>query len=195
MACILLNLAPIIQKIVKMGRQKAIYEKKDLVILHNAIQDTDETAEIKVIVTRSREKLRNESFVMLFQAVNKAISRDITPSAAKLLLHIMSEANYGNSVLKGQEEIAKELKYSKRNIIRAFAELVQMGILIRNKYMDDKRMSTYTINPFQSWKGSVTERKKHIAENPNQMALAFNNTGKHSNHLSQPPVNTKFLEE
>jgi transcription initiation factor IIE alpha subunit len=88
--------------------------------------------------------------------------------------------------------MALELGYSLRQVERALIELEQMKVIIKSKHREDSRMVVYHINPYQSWKGDIADRKKRIAEhNPNQLKLPM--FGIDEKNQKQLPNNTDFL--
>jgi DNA-binding MarR family transcriptional regulator len=105
------------------------------------------------------------------QGVTLAMTKELAPASAKLLLYLMCSAEYKNVVSKPSSFWAEELSYSKRQIERATKELLNLGILFRERYSEDKRMAVYKLNPLQSWKGTEVDRKKTIREHPDPKQL------------------------
>lgn len=157
----------------KMGKKnKNIISKSEMVAIHDSVTNTMQTAKVTMIVQRDVPKYKGEPFTMMFQAVNKAIARNITPATAKLLLYLCAEVGYGNTVGKGVPAIAKELAYSERQVHRAMKELEELKVVIKTKNEVDNRLTMYHINPTHSWKGTLPDRNKKIAEfNPNQLDI------------------------
>lgn len=141
--------------------------------IQDAITGEMDTAKVTMIVSRDRPKYK-EPFTILFQASTFAIGRDITPSASKLLINLCGCVGYGNIITKGEDELAEHMKYSRRQIDRAFGDLVGYHVLIKSKHPQDKRINVYHLNAQQSWKGDIKERKKRLSEqpkNPNQLDI------------------------
>lgn len=161
--------------------KKQIIRKSEMVAIRNEITNQLETSKVTMIVERDVPKYKNEPFTILFQASTFAVGRDITPSASKLLINLCGCVGYGNLIEKGINELAEHMKYSRRQIERAFKELVDLGVLITSKHPQDRRLNQYYINASQSWKGTVKERTQRISEqknNPNQLNLFGSETPK-----------------
>lgn len=167
-----------------MKNKREIITKSEMMTIKNSITNEMATAKVTMIVQRDKPKFKGEPFTLLFQAVNKAISRNITPATAKLLLYVCSEVNYANMIGKGVPEMAKDLGYSERQVHRAMKELEVLKVVIKSKNVQDGRITMYHLNPLQSWKGAVPERAKKIAEyNPNQIDIF--------GELPKPPAGLK----
>lgn len=162
-----------------MGKQnkRDIIKKSQMVSITNSVTGEMDTAKVSVIVQRDTPKFRKEPFTLMFQAVNEAISRNITPATAKVLLYVCANVGYGNLIEKGTPQMAKELGYSTRQILRAMKELKDMGVILSSQNPSDGRYSVYHLNPMQSWKGKVADRaKKAPLINPSQIDI-FDATG------------------
>lgn len=141
-----------------------------------AIQDTITgemaTAKVTMIVARDVPKYKNEPFTILFQASTYILGRDITPSACKVLITICGCVDYGNKIGKTTQEIADHIKYSKRQVERAYTELEKVNVIYKQKNPIDTRMNDWYVNAYQSWKGTIQDRKKRIQDtNPNQLGM------------------------
>jgi predicted transcriptional regulator len=112
-------------------------------------------------------------FVMLFQAVNVTLSKELSPSSCKVLLYLISLMQYSNHIGCDQQTVAEELNLSLRSVNGAVGELKTRKIIIEYKDPQDKRRNVYLINPLQSWKGSFKERIKVMKENKEQLQLDF----------------------
>lgn len=155
-----------------MATRKAIIKKEQMVSISNNITGEIENAKVTVVVARDVPKFKGEPFTLLFQASTRAISRDIKPATAKLLIHLCAIVDYNNIIPQGVHEMARELGYSERQVIRAIGELVEMKVILKSKHPQDNRVTLYHINPYQSWKGATKERAKKIAEyDKNQLQL------------------------
>jgi AraC-like DNA-binding protein len=157
-----------------MAKKKDIIKKSQMIAIESAITGELETAKVTMIVARDKPKYR-EPFTILFQATTLAMGREITPSASKLLINLCGCVGYGNVIEKGIDELANHMKYSRRQIERAFKELVGYNVVIASKHPQDKRITQYHLNALQSWKGSPNERKTRISKqreiNPNQLDI------------------------
>ena len=157
---------------IMVGKKKDFIRKDNMIAIKNAISGEMETAKVTMIVQRDTPKFKGEPFTMLFQAVTKAIAREIQPATAKLLLYLCAEVGYGNVVQKGIPQMAIDLSYSERQIHRAMNDLIEKRVIIKTPNPSDKRLTMYSINALQSWKGTVSDRKKHLATcNPNQLDM------------------------
>lgn len=154
--------------------KKPLITKNETMLISNSITGEVVSANVKVSVHVSKDvpKLKGEPFTMLFQKLGMVTAKNIKPVTAKLLLYLCACVDYGNVINKGSEQIAEELGYSVRNVQRALVELTDMKIIIQDRNATDRRMSVIYLNPYQSWKGKVLDRKKKIAEyNSNQLEM------------------------
>lgn len=151
------------EKKLKNPKKREIITKSEMMAIKDSVTNEMVTAKVTMIVQRDKPKFKGEPFTLLFQAVNKAISRNITPATAKLLLYVCSEVNYANVIGKGVPQMAEELGYSERQVHRAMKELEVLKVIIKSKNIQDGRITMYHLNPLQSWKGAVPERAKKIA--------------------------------
>jgi len=160
------------KKTTKIPKKREIISKSEMVAIHDSITNEMTTAKVTVMVQKDRPKFKGEPFTLLFQEVNKAVSRNISPATAKLLLYICSEVNYANLIGKGVPQMAEELGYSERQVHRAMKELEDLKVVLKSKNVQDARITMYHLNPLQSWKGAVPERAKKIATyDPKQLDI------------------------
>lgn len=161
-----------------MAKKKIVLRKDEMVMISDNISGLMQSAKVSVIVAPDKPKYKGEPFTLLFQASTRAISRNIKPVTAKMLIHLCAIVDYQNFIPQGKKEMALELGYSIRQVERALLELEDMKVILKSKHPQDSRMISYHINPYQSWKGNPTERNKKIAEyNPNQLEM-FNEVKK-----------------
>lgn len=169
-------------KTVNMGKRKQIIKKEQMVVIQDAITDEMATAKVTMIVSRDTPKYKNEPFTILFQASTWLIGRDTSPSACKVLIALCSCVDYGNKITKTQDELAKHLGYHKRQIERAYKELEESKILHKEKNPVDSRMVDWYVNAYQSWRGTITDRKKRLQKtDPNQLGMFTEDTPKKLN--------------
>lgn len=158
-----------------MGKKDPVITKSEMVLISDTISGAMRAAEVKVSVHVQREaqKFKGEPYTMLFQKLGVLTAKNIQPITAKLLLYLCAVVEYGNQVNKGPEQIALELGFSRRQVERGLKELVEMKIVIKEKNPTDSRMVCIYLNPYQSWKGNVMDRKKKIAaySNPRQLEM------------------------
>jgi predicted transcriptional regulator len=151
--------------------KKDFIKKEQMVAITDSITGEMDTAKITMIVQRDKPKYK-EPFTILFQATTRAMSREISPAASKLLIHISSIVSYGNVVPSTRNEMAEEIGYSARQIDRALAELIKMQVIYVELHPEDRRSKVYYVNALQSWKGEIKDRKKKIATyNSNQLDM------------------------
>ena len=177
--------------------KKALISRSQMGVITNAITNEVESVKMTMIVSKDKPKYFNEPFTLLFQASTRAISRTIKPVTAKMLIHLCSIVEYNNLIPQGKKEMAKDLGYSLRQVERALSELEQMKVIIKSKHVEDSRMVVYQINPYQSWKGDIKDRKKRISEhNPDQLQMPFEIIqSNNKNNQSKLPNNEDFLIE
>jgi DNA-binding MarR family transcriptional regulator len=155
-----------------MKKKKVIISKQQMVTIRSQITGEMEHAKVSVYVEKDIPKYKGEAFTILFQASTFAIGRDISPSASKLLINLVGCVEYNNVISKGVNELAEHMGYSRRQIERAFKELVDYKVLTTSKHPQDKRITQYYLNAIQSWKGKVAERKKFIQKfDPDQLDM------------------------
>lgn len=161
-------------------RRKADMYSAQLVQIENQVTGEFETAKLELKVTLDKPRV-TVPFTMLMQGVTLAMTKEMSPAAAKLLLYLMCSTEYKNIVSKPISHWAEELNYSKRQIERGTKDLLELGILFKEKHPDDKRIVVYKINPLQSWKGTEVDRKKTVREHPNPLQLdLFRNLPDHA---------------
>jgi len=161
--------------------KEPIIRKSEMIAIHNAVTNEMETAKVTMIVERDVPKYKGEPFTIIFQASTLAMGRHISPSASKLLINLCGCVGYGNIIEKGIDELAEHMGYSRRQIERAFKELVSYNVLFASKHPIDKKVTQYHLNAHQSWKGKVKERKTRIASYDNNQLNLF--TGEKPNAL------------
>jgi len=162
------------EKFEQIKMKKPLITKQEMMLVTDTITGAVETANVKVSVHVQRDtpKFKGEAFTMLFQKLGVVTARNIQPITAKLLLYLCAVVDYGNIVNKGPEQIAEELGFSRRQVGRGLKELIDLKIVVTQKNASDGRMVMIYLNPYQSWKGKVIDRKKYIAAtDPNQLDL------------------------
>lgn len=145
-----------------------------MVAIQNAITGELETAKVSVYVTRDVPKYK-DAFTILFQGVNRAMVKKMTPASRGVLLFLCTISQYGNVIDHSAAEIAEELGYGTRMIELALKELTELKVIIKAPNPSDKRKQLIVLNPYQSWKGKPAARTKAIADLTaiNQTALEF----------------------
>lgn len=117
-----------------------------------------EGAEVSVFVKKKRPSV--ETYTMVFQAVNGLLVKELSPASCKILLYMISHAQYGNHITKKVDWICEDLNLSKSSTLRAMNQLETLNIILKVPNPSDKRQKDYYLNPTQSWKGQVKERDK-----------------------------------
>lgn len=113
---------------------------------------TGEMADIDITVHS-----RGGKFMKLWQE-SGVISRvgSLSGEATKLILPLMSAANFGN-VVPGPGEMSKAINKRQPNVSRAYKELTNAGILI-------KQSGIYYLNPHFCWKGNDNQFEQAVKQ-------------------------------
>lgn len=142
--------------------------KKDLIAIRDTVTGNIEDLTQVSIYVSQKKQYKSESFTLYFQDANLYLSRVLQPISCKLLLYITAIVQYENIFSKDQDEICKDLKYSRTQLYRGIKELKEYDVITEEKLKNDKRKSVYRLNPYQSWKGVPKQRsilKSHFKEN------------------------------
>lgn len=154
-----------------MSKYKPIIKKSQMVAIQDTITGEMDTAKVTMIVARDTPKYR-EQFTILFQASTWMIGKNTTASACKVLVTIVACVDYGNKIGKTIQEIATHIGYSKRQVERAYKELERADVINKQKNPVDARMNDWYVNAYQSWKGTIKDRKARIKQrDPNQLGM------------------------
>ena len=137
--------------------------------------------DISVSIFVKKKIPKQSNFTMFYQAVNLELVKILKPNACKVIMYLMSKAQYDNYVGVNQETIMEDLGYKSRDtIVRGIKELTKLNIVIAVADLYDKRRNVYYLNPYQSWKGQVQSRikaiKKLLEIDDNQLKLPFTDT-------------------
>jgi DNA-binding MarR family transcriptional regulator len=110
------------------------------------------------------EKIRNQQEEFVFQAkLFLLASNFLSWNSMKVVLYLTGKRGYDNSVGIDQETIREDLGYnSKQSIVSAIKELNKYNIITSVKDIQDKRRNVYFINPYESWKGELGEKVRHL---------------------------------
>lgn len=155
-----------------MAKKEFILEKHQLVSIENAVTGQMEGAKVSVFVKRDVPKYK-EAFTMLFQDFSRDTIRDMKPVTTKLLMYLFTISQYDNLITQGIQEIADYLKYTRRNVERAMAELELLNVIKKEKNPNDKRENYIYLNPKAAWKGEHLKRKVvgQKFKDPNQIDM------------------------
>lgn len=132
--------------------------------------------ETRIIVSPRRLPLPDN--IMVFQAFAYLAATKLTTTAIKILMLFFSKSAYENYIGMDIKTIAEDLKMKERMVIYALKELTEHNIIIKTKYVTDRRRNDYFINPLAAWRGNSFTRKrsiKKLEENKNQLDI-FGNT-------------------
>ncbi|EID2747863.1 TPA: helix-turn-helix domain-containing protein [Klebsiella pneumoniae] len=94
----------------------------------------EDLEEIKIKATSYKKTSFRDDFSMIFKGNMATLARmDLTPTAFRIVLYLFSAIDYGNIIPDfSQSRTARELGLNKSNVSRAFKELFERKILIRN---------------------------------------------------------------
>lgn len=156
-----------------MALRKNILEKSEMVAIQNAVTNEMEFAKVSIRVEKDLPKYKNEPFTIVFQAVNSLLVKDMPLADCKVLLYLISQVQYGNVIDRTIKEIAEDLGYKDAQWIQKSLKRLEISkVVFKSIHPHDKRRSVYMLNPKQSWKGTVKDRKKTISFfNPNQLNM------------------------
>ena len=125
---------------------------------------------VKIIESNNRTPLPPN--IMMFQTLAYLSAKKMTPGACRVMLLFLSVSQYENAVSMDIKTIIEELKMSKSTVVRATNELEKNGIIIKVKYLKDRRRKEYFINPIAAWKGNSRSRLKFMEKmDPDQLKL------------------------
>mgnify|MGYP006879113356 CR=1 FL=1 len=147
-----------------MGEQVKLSKHKKIEIAEGIQDNLDRFGgDVSVSVFVKKKAPKQSNYVMFYQAVNLELVKILKPNACKLLLYLMSKAQYDNYVGINQETMQEDLGYKTlKSIVDAIKELQSYNIVISIPDLADKRRNVYFINPCQSWKGKVAKRIEAI---------------------------------
>jgi DNA-binding MarR family transcriptional regulator len=135
-----------------------------------------EGGNVSVTVYNGRNKIKGmPDWIMIFQAINETLTRELKPATCKVLLYLLSIAQYDNFVGINIETLQEKLSLSKVTVITAMNELKKKNILLSVKDSLDKRRNVYKLNPHQSWRGTHKKRIINIKALENQLTFNFDN--------------------
>ena len=94
----------------------------------------EDLEEIKIKATSYKKTSFKDDFSMVFKGNMATLARmDLTPTAFRIVIYLFSAIDYGNIIPDfSQSRTARELGLNKSNVSRAFKELFERKILIRN---------------------------------------------------------------
>jgi len=109
------------------------------------------------IITPKKEKLKGGDFVFVFQQaiLNVVLNGNLSKNALRILLYLIAKTEFEKEINITIYSIAKTLKSNQSNISKSLRELVDLGIVIRNK-----ELRTLRLNYEIAFKGNVKSYKK-----------------------------------
>ena len=120
--------------------------------------DNNSDENYKILITPEKN-YQKEPFVFFFQQVNLYIAKILPETGCRILFYFLSQVKYNNEVDLDISDMARDLKYSSRQMIRGIKQLTDLGLITVRKSAKDKRRNIYVINPLQSWKGKDDDKK------------------------------------
>lgn len=146
----------------------------DEILVGNGI--TNNMVKVYANVPELKEK---DKFIKLFQEQAKIIN-NCKPITAKIFMYFLCECGYSDKegifpyIEVDVFTISRNTNTSESSVKRAVKELMEMGVLLLDKDMNDKRRNTYFINPTMAWKGNPIDRQKSLKKlNENQLKIGF----------------------
>lgn len=123
------------KKGVIMSITSVVLTKEQKSIIAEALEVMPEDLEeIKIKANSYKKTSFRDDFSMIFKGNMATLARmDLTPTAFRIVLYLFSVIDYGNIIPDfSQSRIAKDLGLNKSNVSRAFKELFERKILIRD---------------------------------------------------------------
>ena len=128
-------------------------------------QYTDENGNLVVetltypdsIITPKKQKLKGGDFVFVFQKaiLNVVLNANLSKGALKILLYLIAKTEFEKEINITIYSVSKELSMNQSNGSKALRELVDLGIVVRNK-----ELRTLRLNYEIAFKGNVKSYKK-----------------------------------
>ena len=118
-----------------MSNTSVMLTKEQKAIIAEALDVMPEDLEeIKVKASACKKTSFRDDFSMVFKDNTATLARmDLTPTAFRIVLYLFSVIDYGNIIPDfSQSRTARELGLNKSNVSRAFRELFERKILIRD---------------------------------------------------------------
>lgn len=162
------------------GKKEKIIDEIESLIGNEISDDVS----VKILVKKKFPK-NIPDFVMLFQACNKVLAKELSPSSCKVFLYLIGCTAYSNHIGVNQQKIASDLNVTKTTVCTAIKQLKKFNIIIEYKEPNDRRCNVYVLNPHSSWKGSFKERFKAISTlDKNQLRLPFGDSVKSVKYIT-----------
>ncbi len=88
------------------------------------------------------------------------LNKNLKYSDLKVFSALVSELDYGNTILINQSEIARKLGMLPQNVNKSLKVLIEQGIITKGVRQGIR--SLYMMNPEYVWKGSAKDHKKAL---------------------------------
>lgn len=82
--------------------------------------------------------------------------------ASAVLFALLAKLDFENWLSVSHADLARELGFKRPNVSRAFARLIEEGVLLPGPKLHGR--GTYTLNPHYGWKGSAKGHQEALAE-------------------------------
>lgn len=94
----------------------------------------DDLEELRIKASNKRKTSFKDDFSMIFKTnIGTLAKMKLTPTSFRIIIYLFSIIDYGNILVNfSQSRVAKDLGLQKSNVSRAFKELFEKKILIRN---------------------------------------------------------------
>ncbi|EPV0599360.1 helix-turn-helix domain-containing protein [Salmonella enterica subsp. enterica serovar Ohio] len=94
----------------------------------------DDLEELRIKASNKRKTSFKDDFSMIFKTnIGTLAKMKLTPTSFRIIIYLFSIIDYGNILVNfSQSRVAKDLGLQKSNVSRAFKELFEKRILIRN---------------------------------------------------------------
>ncbi|AWL51409.1 helix-turn-helix domain-containing protein [Klebsiella pneumoniae] len=94
----------------------------------------DDLEELRIKASNKRKTSFKDDFSMIFKTnIGTLAKMKLTPTSFWIIIYLFSIIDYGNILVNfSQSRVAKDLGLQKSNVSRAFKELFEKKILIRN---------------------------------------------------------------
>ncbi len=123
----------LLQKEYKMAKAKVLIDDTEEAIIKNAL-DVDDMNEVNINVTRKKKTGFLGTYSIVFHDSVKTLSKmNLKPNAYKIVMYLFGIIEMGNILVNfSQKKIADDLGLQPSNVSRAFKELFDKKVLIKD---------------------------------------------------------------
>ena len=116
-----------------MAKAKVLINDTDEAVIKNAL-DVEDMNEVNINVTRKKKTGFLGTYSIVFHDSVKTLSKmNLKPNAYKIVMYLFGIIEMGNILVKfSQKNIADDLGLQPSNVSRAFKELFDKGVLIKD---------------------------------------------------------------